>query len=87
MKRIIISIPTTGRELKDLVLEKFKWTFYPRRMKHNKEVLNRIASEICSEISSGYWRNDISKYMREELTDPVSGKIREIVRSKMKDLK
>lgn len=86
MKRITLCIPTTGKELKGFILEKFKRIAYPRRTKHNKEVLNRIASEICSEISSGYWRNDISKYMREELTDPVSGKIREIVRSKMKEL-
>lgn len=86
MKRITFCIPTTGKELKDFILEKFRWTFHPRRMKHNKEVLNRITSEICNEISSGYWRNDISKFMREELTDPVSGKIRAIVRSKMKEL-
>lgn len=86
MKRITLCIPTTGKELKDFIIEKFKRIAHPRRMKHNKEVLNRIASEICKEISSGYWRNDISKYMREELTDPVSGKIREIVRKKKKDL-
>lgn len=86
MKRIILYIPTTRRELKDFALEKIKWFVHPLRMRHNKQVLNELASEICNEISSGYWRKDISDVMKERLTDPVSGKIRDIVRGKMKEL-
>ena len=86
MKRIILYIPTTRRELKDFALEKIKWFVHPLRMRHNKQVLNGLASEICNEISSGYWRKDISDVMVQRLTDQVSGTIREIVRKKKKDL-
>lgn len=86
MKRIILYIPTTRRELKDFALEKIKWFVHPLRMRHNKQVLNELASEICNEISSGYWRKDISDVMVQRLTDQVSGTIREIVRKKKKDL-
>lgn len=86
MKHIILYIPTTRRELKDFALEKIKWFVHPLRMRHNKQVLNELASEICNEISSGYWRKDISDVMVQRLTDQVSGTIREIVRKKKKDL-
>lgn len=51
----------------------------------NKSLFNELYSEICNELNSNYWRNDISKEMRERLTSPY-GKITQIVFDKKNKL-
>ena len=36
----------------------------------NKSLFNELYSEICDELNSNYWRNDISKEMKDRLTSP-----------------
>lgn len=86
MKTITLNIPTTRTEIKDFFLGKVKWFIHPIRMKHNKKILDEIFVEIHNELMSGYWNNDISKFMRENLADPYNGKFADIIRSKKNKL-
>ncbi|WP_298113276.1 hypothetical protein [uncultured Bacteroides sp.] len=54
-------------------------------MKKNKSLFNELYYEICDELNSNYWRNDISKEMRDRLTSPY-GKIAEMIFDKKKKL-
>lgn len=51
----------------------------------SKSLFNELYYEICNELNSTYWRNDISKEMRERLTSPY-GKIAEMIFDKKKRL-
>lgn len=51
-----------------------------KKYKHNKDLFNQLAKEICNELKSGYWNRDISEYMRKEFTDYPYGKIYTIIR-------
>lgn len=75
---ITIKIPTKKQELKELLL-KIK---YPQRYRHNTEILNKMYNEICTEITSSYWNNDMSDYMRANIVR----KIKEIILKYKKDL-
>lgn len=59
---------------------------HPVRMKKNKSLFDELYYEICDELKSGYWRNDISKEMRERLTSYPYGKIAEMIIDKKKKL-
>lgn len=48
-------------------------------MRHNRSILYQITREICAELKSGYWRNDISETMIERLTEGQYSVIRRIV--------
>lgn len=78
MIRLSINIPTTKKELNNCIKQLFGWMTHPVRMKKNKSLFNELYYEICNELNSNYWSNDISKEMRERLTSPY-GKIAEIV--------
>lgn len=41
--------------------------------------MNELFKDLCNEINSGYWSKDISEYMRNQLTNPINGKIREMI--------
>lgn len=85
MKTLTISIPTNQKELKNCIKQLFGWMTHPVRMKKNKSLFNELYYEICNELNSNYWRNDISKEMRERLTSP-HGKIAEMIFDKKKRL-
>lgn len=85
MIRLSINIPTTKKELNNCVKQLFGWMTYPVRMKKSKSLFNELYYEICNELNSTYWRNDISKEMRERLTSPY-GKIAEMIFDKKKRL-
>lgn len=79
MKRFTINIPTKRNEVKDFFMRLFSWITRTGRMKRNSKVMNELFKDLCDEINSGYWSNDISDYMKKELTDPMYGKIREMI--------
>lgn len=85
MKTFIITIPTNKKELKNCIKQLFGWMTHPVRMKKNKLLFNELYYEICNELNSNYWRNDISKEMRDRLISPY-GKIAEIIFDKKKRL-
>lgn len=86
MIRLTVSIPTNKKELKNFIKQLFGWMTHPVRMKKNKSLLDELYYEICDELNSGYWRNDISKEMRERLTSYPYGKIAEMIFDKKKKL-
>lgn len=79
MKKFTINIPTKKNEVKDFFMHLFSWLTHAGRMKRNSKVMNELFKNLCNEINSGYWSNDISDYMKKELTDPMYGKIREMI--------
>lgn len=79
MKTFTISIPTKKNEVKDFFMYLFSWVTHAGRMKRNSKVMNELFKDLCDEINSGYWSKDISDYMKKELTDPMYGKIREMI--------
>ena len=79
MKRFTINIPTKKNELKDFFMHLFSWLTHAGRMKRNSKIMNELFKNICYEINSGYWSKDISEYMKKELTNPMNGKIREMI--------
>lgn len=87
MKIITISLPTTFKELKDGIKNKLKWFVAPKRRSHNAAVLRRLEKDVCNELNSGYWSNDITPYMRKELTMGFpNGKINKLVNNAFKEL-
>lgn len=86
MKTLTVSIPTNKKELKNCIKQLFGWMTHPVRMKKNKSLFNELYYEICNELNSNYWRNDISKEMRERLTSYPYGKIAEMIFDKKKRL-
>lgn len=80
MKEIRINIPTK-KDFKNV----FGWVFHRNRMKKNTELLNELYKEIENEICSGYWRNDISTYMKAALFG-ANGKIRALFCEKKREL-
>lgn len=78
MKRFTINIPQKN-EVKDFFMYLFSWITRTGRMKRNSKVMNELFKDLCDEINSGYWSKDISNYMKKELTDPMYGKIREMI--------
>lgn len=82
MKNITIKILTSFYEVKAFIKERAS-----KRYKHNIKVVNQIEVDIRNELNSGYWRRDISDYMIKELTNPLNGKIHEIVYKHKKQLK
>lgn len=85
MKTLIINIPTRKGEIKNWVMQLFGWMIHPVRMKRNKSLFNELYSEICDELNSNYWRNDISKEMKDRLTSPY-GKIAQMIFDKKNKL-
>lgn len=79
MKTFTISIPTKKNEVKDFFMHLFSWLTHAGKMKRNSKVMNELFKDLCDEINSGYWSKDISDYMKKELTDPMYGKIREMI--------
>nr|DAU53047.1 MAG TPA: hypothetical protein [Caudoviricetes sp.] len=71
---ITLRIPTNLSEVKNLIKDRTD-----KRYKHNKSLFDEAYKRICSVINSGYWRNDISKTMRDTITSPTNGIIREII--------
>lgn len=67
MKQVIFSFPTTLKELRESIKNKFKWFVHPKRRAHNNKVMSELHSKIVNELRSGYWDNDITKEMRERL--------------------
>lgn len=86
MKTFTINIPTKRGEIKNCVMQLFGWMTHPVRMKRNKSLFNELYSEICDELNSGYWRNDISKEMRERLTSYPYGTIAQMFFNKKNKL-
>ena len=70
MKQLTLNIPTTKKEIKNFLKQMFGWMTHPIRMKKNKSLFNELYFEICDELNSNYWRNDISKEMKDRLTSP-----------------
>lgn len=85
MIRLTLNIPTTKKELKNFIKQMFGWMTHPVRMKKNKSLFNELYFEICDELNSNYWRNDISKEMRDRLTSPY-GDIAQIIFDKKNKL-
>lgn len=79
MKTFTINIPTKKNEVKDFFMYLFSWVTHAGRMKRNSKVMHELFKNLCDGINSGYWSNDISDYMKKELTDPMYGKIREMI--------
>lgn len=79
MKVITINIPTKKNEFKDFFMHLFSWLTHAGRMKRNSKIMNELFKDLCNEINSGYWSKDISEYMKNELTNPMNGKIREMI--------
>lgn len=67
MKQITISFPTTLKELRESIKNKFKWLVHPLRSAHNKKVMSKLHSGIVNELYSGYWNADITDEMRMRL--------------------
>lgn len=73
--------------MKEDVKNKLKWFIAPKRRSHNAAVLRKLEKEICAELNSGYWGNDISKYMRKKLTMGFpNGKINRLINKAYKEL-
>lgn len=79
MKKITINIPTRKSEFKSFFIYLFSWLTHAGRMKRNSKIMNELFKDLCNEINSGYWSKDISEYMRNQLIDPINGKIREMI--------
>lgn len=75
MKRITIYIPTKIQELKNLSIHCFGWITNPWRMKRNSKLIDKLYKDLYNEINSGYWRNDISDFMKDSLTRRYDGTI------------
>lgn len=86
MKTLVINIPTKKEEIKNCFMQLVGWITHPGRMKRNKSLFDKLYNEICDELNSGYWRNDISKEMRDRLTSYPYGKIAEMIIEKKKEL-
>lgn len=69
MKTFTINIPTKKNEVKDFFMYLFSWVTHAGRMKRNSKVMHELFKNLCDEINSGYWSNDISDCMKKELTD------------------
>lgn len=41
--------------------------------------MNELFLNLYNELNSEYWSKDISEYMRNQLTNPYNGKIREMI--------
>ena len=67
MKKIEISLPTKWKDIRDL----FYYHGFTKRAKHNNQVLSELRKQVCNEINSRYWRNDISEYMKSEVTQKI----------------
>ena len=78
MKTLTISIPTNMADVKDFLTNKFEWLTHRGRMRKNNTLLNNLYRELCNEINSGYWSEDISDYMKKELTRD-GGKIQQVI--------
>lgn len=83
MKTISFTIPTTWDDFK----YKMWCLIHPIRMRHNRSILYQITREICAELKSDYWKNDISEIMRERLTDGQYSVIRRIVLKHLNELR
>lgn len=79
MKRIEINIPTKKNEFKDFFMYLFSWMTHSGRMKRHSKIMNELFLNLYNELNSGYWSKDISEYMRNQLTNPYNGKIREMI--------
>jgi len=87
MKVIMITFPTSLKELRERINNSLKWLIAPKRRSHNAAVLAKLQKEICSELNSGYWDKDITPYMREQLTMGFpNGKINRMINNAFKDL-
>ena len=87
MKVITISLPTTFKEVKESVKNKLKWIVAPKRRTHNAAVLSKLEKELCAELNSGYWDNDISQTMRKDFTMGFpNGKINRLINKAFKEL-
>lgn len=71
---ITLRIPTSFSEIKTLIKDRTD-----KRYKHNKSLFDEAYKRICKEINSNYWSKDISKYMKDTITSPTNGIIREII--------
>ena len=67
MKKIEILLPTKWKDIRDF----FYYYGFTKRAKHNNQVLAELRKQVCNEINSRYWRNDISEYMRSEVTHKI----------------
>lgn len=85
MIRLTLNIQTTKKELKNFIKQMFGWMTHPVRMKKNKSLFNELYFEICDELNSNYWRNDISKEMRDRLTS-INGNIAQMIFDKKNKL-
>lgn len=79
MKTFTINVPTKKEEIKSSLMQLYGWMTHPGRMKRNKLLLNKLYKEICDELNSNYWRNDISTEMKDRLTSPTNGKIADMI--------
>lgn len=86
MKKVILHIPTTRKEIKEFILDGIKWFIHPKRMKNNKKILDEVAHEICQELKSNYWSHDISEEMKNRLTNRFTGTIYDIIYDKKRKL-
>lgn len=68
MKTITISFPNSIKEVKEKLINLFKFIRSPKRRKHNAKVLRELEKELCNTLNSGYWSADISETMRSRLT-------------------
>lgn len=88
MKKIEILIPTSFKELKESVINNLKWLTHPVRRNNHAKVLSKLEKEICDELNSGYWSDDISATMRKSLTMGYpNGKINRLIYKAYKELK
>lgn len=88
MKEIKFTIPTSFKEIKDSITNKFKLLMHPVRRKNHATVLKKLEKDICDELNSGYWNADISVTMRKSLTMGFpNGKINRLINQAYKELK
>lgn len=77
-----INIPTKISEVRDIIKRRID-----KKYRHNKSLFDSITKDICDELKSGYWNNDISDFMKKELTSYPYGKVYEIIRKYKSKLK
>lgn len=88
MKEIRFTIPTSFKELKENIKIKFKWLTHPYRRENHRKILIELEKEICNELNSGYWSNDISDTMKKSLTMGYpNGKINRLINRAYRELK
>lgn len=88
MKEIRFTIPTSFKELKENIKIKFKWLTHPYRRENHLKILIELEKEICNELNSGYWSNDISDTMKKSLTMGYpNGKINRLINRAYRELK